>query len=182
MKKRLFVAISVPEKMVESFAHFQKTLSLTELRWTETENHHLTLAFLGYVDTTNVNKVVSELEKIAALTKTFQLEFQRISLAPPNVIPRMIWAKFALNDTYSNLVDQIFASVESYTTEQSRVEKIPHITLARFREDSQVEGISLVQPVVVPRTIEVTNFSLFESILSSDKSTYLELSSFKMQG
>lgn len=182
MKKRLFVAIKIPESLVQNFIDYQKTLSLSELRFTNAENHHLTIAFLGYVNEDNLGLVLSALNKIAKTTAPFTLAYERIALAPPNVLPRMIWAKFAQNENFSKLVDRIFAILESYTSEQSRTEKIPHITLARFREDSKIEEVNLVQPIISQRVVEINSFSLFESKPTTQDTNYLEVGSFLFEG
>lgn len=180
MKKRLFVAIKVPEKLTQYFMDYQKTLSISELRFTHAENHHLTVAFLGYIDDKNITIVLSKLNKIAKTTAPFSLEYETIALAPPNVLPKMVWAKFAQSEVFSKLVDRIFAELISYTSEQPRTEKIPHITLARFREDSK-EELNLVQPTINEKIIKVNSFTLFESKPTTQDTNYFEIGSFSFE-
>lgn len=182
MKKRLFVAAEIPESMVNDFNTYQQTLSLSDASWTKEESYHLTIAFLGYVDEENIVNVEKELALISSRTKPFELHYESSVLAPPGKDARMIWAKLAPSDNFSNLVGEIYSNVRSYITEQVRTERIPHITLARFREGVAVNEGNLLQPQLSLRSFNISEIDLFESKPSSFESEYTKLSSFKLEG
>ncbi|HSX57714.1 MAG TPA: RNA 2',3'-cyclic phosphodiesterase [Candidatus Saccharimonadales bacterium] len=182
MKRRLFVALPLTDSLLNIFLDYQKTLPIDAVRATKRENLHLTLAFLGYVEESHVGKIEEILAKIASSTKSFSLQYQFIALAPPQIEPRMIWGRFHINDNYEKLVNEIFANAESYITEETRIEKIPHVTIARFREGLVNKDLVLQQPQVVEPNLTIGSMILFESQPDGDGPVYLPLATFKLQG
>ena len=94
----------------------------------------------------------------------------------------MIWAKLAPSEQYSDLVGKIYSNVKPYITEQTRTERIPHITLARFKQGVTINENSLVQPELEQNNFVVERVSLFESKNVSEVSEYIRLSTFKLEG
>ncbi len=182
MQKRLFVGSDTPKTLVEDFLAYQKTLSITEARWTTEENYHLTVAFLGYVRDEHIGKVEQEVAEIAATTKPFALHYEASVLAPPGKDATMIWAKLAPSDPYADLVSKIYANVGSYITENTRTERIPHITLARFREGYHINEENLIQPQLRERSFDVDEISLFETKPTHEGSEYTKFSTFRLEG
>lgn len=178
MKRRLFVAADIPKILVEDFSTYQKTLSLNEVRWTKVENYHLTIAFLGYVDESNLTNLENEIGQIASQTKSFDLHYESLILAPPGKDAQMIWAKLAPSENFANLVGRIYSFAKPYITELVRTERIPHITLARFREDIVVNEDNIRQPQLRQRSFTVSQISLMESKPEKTESQYLKLATF----
>lgn len=182
MKKRLFVATEVPASQIEDFTNYQKTLSINDATWTSKDNYHLTIAFLGYVNEENISAVEKEISQVAANFRPFQLHYESSILAPPGKNASMIWAKLAPSEEYSNLVGQMYSNIKPYITEQVRTERIPHITLARFREGVTINEKNLVQPQLREKLFMVKEISLFESKISPTGSDYNRLTTFTLGG
>lgn len=183
MKKRLFVASDIPTTLVEDFSKYQESLSINQASWTKEENYHLTVAFLGYVSEENIGSIEKEISQIAANTSFFELHFEGVILAPPGKDARMIWAKLDPSDLYSELVSKVYSNTKPYITEQTRTERIPHITLARFREGERISEENLVQPQLRQKSFFVENVSLFETRQNNEaQPSYLKISTFKLQG
>ncbi len=182
MKRRLFVAADIPKSLAVGFSAYQKTLSINQVSWTREEDFHLTVAFLGYVTEENIPSVEKEISLIAGITKQFELHYDRVILAPPGKDASMIWAKLAPSEQYSDLVGKIYSNVKPYITEQTRTERIPHITLARIKQGIVLEESSLAQPELEQKKFVVDQISLFESKPIEGASEYTRLSTFKLEG
>ena len=182
MKKRLFVAADIPKVLTAGFSAYQKTLSINQVSWIREGDFHLTVAFLGYVQEGNIPSVEKEIALITGSTKLFELHYDRAILAPPGKDASMIWAKLAPSEQYSDLVGKIYSNVKPYITEQTRTERIPHITLARFKQGVTINENSLVQPELEQNNFVVERVSLFESKNVSEVSEYIRLSTFKLEG
>lgn len=181
MKKRLFVASTLPTHFTSEFKSYQPKLNLPNLRWMKEEDYHLTLAFLGYIDETQVEIIKQELAKIAKATDSFQLDYEGIIFAPPNISPWMVWAKFAYSEPYNLLVDQTFRALESYTTEQSRPDKIPHITLARFEKGGLSKDQAPPQLNLKETSFTLRRLTLFQSLPLKSGSVYTNLAEFDLK-
>lgn len=180
MKKRLFVAAEIPKTLVSDFSRYQATLSINDVTWTTEENFHLTVAFLGYVDDSNIHNIEKELALISAKTTAFDLHYDNVVLAPPGKDATMIWAKLAPSEQFSNLVSEVYFNAKPYITEQVRTERIPHITLARFRQGVTTSEENLIQPQLQQKFFKIDSISLFESKPSNRGSEYEKISSFKL--
>lgn len=182
MKKRLFVASDIPKNLIEDFSLYQKSLSINDVTWTKVENYHLTIAFLGYVDEENIVNLEKEINLIAIQTKPFELHYESSVLAPPGKDAQMIWAKLAPSENFSNLVGQLYSNTKPYITELVRTERIPHITLARFREGVVINDANLRQPQLRQKSFIIEAMSLFESKQNNEESDYNRISTFKLEG
>lgn len=93
ISQRLFVAILLPAEWKERFLAVQKYFTgLPEpARWIKPENLHLTVLFLGWVKEDKVSKIKSLLSlTIVNNGRFFDLELEKIILAPPDRAPRMV--------------------------------------------------------------------------------------------
>ena len=94
---RLFVAIAIPEAVRNEMIAVQrelKPLALGDVRWTNAEQLHLTLKFLGNVPTGSLEAVKQSLAEACAGVRPFRLRAKGIGFFPNERQPRVIWAGF----------------------------------------------------------------------------------------
>src|SRR5436190_4874871 len=98
---RIFVAFPVTSVIAEELKiiRVQNNL-LTGIRWTPSQNLHLTIFFLGEVPEENVSSISVVISAALIKTKPFSIEFDRITLAGKPKHGGMIWARFHKNDFY----------------------------------------------------------------------------------
>lgn len=85
--KRLFLAISVNQEYISFLTSFREAnKNIKNIRWTAPVNLHLTLCFIGNVNESKINKVISIIENLSQKTKSFSLEFKENRYAPKNLI------------------------------------------------------------------------------------------------
>lgn len=186
MKKRLFLAIQLPEEIIDAFAELirscQKADSSPGIRWTPRENLHITVYFLGYVDESNVAVIIEKTRAALANFKSLELEFKQIEFAPPNRPARMIWAVFD-GRQYKLLVDIIYEALKSFSVRDFRgKEEIAHVTLARFNSPSFARTMRLKQPDIKNKIFKVNSIDVMESRLSPKGPTYKVVSSLEIKG
>ena len=94
---RLFVAIPIPEPFRNEIIAIQrelKPLALGDVRWTNPEQLHLTLKFLGNVAASAVPSLKSALTEACAGVQPFVLRARGIGFFPNERQPRVIWVGF----------------------------------------------------------------------------------------
>ncbi|MBU2265014.1 RNA 2',3'-cyclic phosphodiesterase, partial [Patescibacteria group bacterium] len=91
MKRRIFIAINLPEKLKKRLKEYQEQHDALPVRWTKTASLHLTLVFIGYVDNEQMLEACKITRKIAEEMEPFFINFKRILLGPIGKEPRMIW-------------------------------------------------------------------------------------------
>jgi 2'-5' RNA ligase len=92
-KIRAFIAISLPESVLQAMGQAQETLRRLGrgIRWVRKEGIHLTLKFLGDVDTDHVENIHMAMERASKGTSPFVLTGDGIGVFPDLKRPRVIW-------------------------------------------------------------------------------------------
>ncbi len=113
MKRRIFIAINLPENIKEELAKYQLKWPELPCRWTKKENLHITLEFLGYLTDQDLMEVCQKTRETASRHRPFEVKLNKICYGPPKKLPpRMVWA----------MGEKI-----------KEFDLVPHITLARIK-------------------------------------------------
>src|SRR4051812_1490169 len=91
---RTFIAFDPGADVREQAASVQSTLqrSVSDLKWVEQENIHLTLLFLGEVDSREVIDVHRAVEAVTRTHAPFTVSFEGLGCFPNMRRPRILWA------------------------------------------------------------------------------------------
>jgi len=188
MKRRLFIAINLPEKIKEKVFSIQKKWPELPCRWTKKENLHITLVFLGYVLDEKLPEIIEIVKKIVLKNKPFLINFIRIIYGPKGKkIPGMIWLEAEKNfqlikiqKELKEILEEKILNVEKETRPFS-----PHLTLARIKQWE----LKRMEPEEIPEineeisiSFEVEKIDLMESHLKPKGSDYYLLESFPLAG
>ncbi|MES0349958.1 MAG: RNA 2',3'-cyclic phosphodiesterase [Desulfobacteria bacterium] len=92
-KLRAFIAISLPEPVLQAIANAQETLKRggLKIRWVRKEGIHLTLKFLGDIDRDSVEKISEAMERATGSFSPFTLWVEGIGVFPDLRRPRVAW-------------------------------------------------------------------------------------------
>jgi len=182
-KKRLFIAINLPENVKKRLADWQGNMSTRlrqdsgELNWVRKGNIHITLVFIGYATDDETYDIAKRMGTVAKRHKPFSIKLEKIITGPPNKMPRMFWVhgekSQELVDLHNDLQDEIQQlSGIKYNAYH------PHINLARFKYSIAQEIKSLGwQEDIFKAEIPVDSIELMQSDLhrSGPEYTILEL-------
>lgn len=179
MKHRLFIAILLPEEIKEKLIDFQRRFKKFEVRWTKSENLHLTLAFLGYTDQREIERIKEIIKKIAQKFSPFILNLNQITLGPDSKRPRMIWAvgeaKAPLKELVEDLKNQL--TREKIFVDRKYPFKV-HLTLARAK-GKELYGRKIDKKIDL--TFSVKEIALMESRLSPKSAEYKILEKYPLK-
>lgn len=138
------------------------------------ENMHLSLRFIGEVDSRLAGDIDIALSRVRA--PGFSLAISGLGLFHKGRQPTMLWAGIDPNPSLLLLHDRIESALRRIGLEPESRRFVPHVTLARLREiprrrlaDSMAHHGLLRLP---PFPVEA--FSLFSSVLSRNGSRYRE--------
>ena len=90
---RSFIAISVPETVLQAIAEAQQTLKGYDLgvRWVRKEGIHLTLKFLGNISWDDVEEIQAAMKQAAKAFSPFTVRAEGIGAFPDLKRPRVLW-------------------------------------------------------------------------------------------
>ena len=94
---RTFVAVAVPELLETKLTRLQQQLGgeLTGVRWSNTPPFHVTLAFLGDVDNTDLRDLCAAVSNAVVDAPPFDLGLEGVGVFPDPNRPRVIWTGLA---------------------------------------------------------------------------------------
>ncbi len=136
---RCFVAVEIPRAIqnlllaIQQQLHEEPQIAGGKPSWTKSGNFHLTLKFLGDIQTEAVGEVSTALQAATATQAPFQIEFGGIGAFPNMSHPRVVWVGIKSGAT---AVARLAASINrqlNYLGYSSENRFHPHLTLARLR-------------------------------------------------
>ena len=136
-KRRIFLAINLPDSIKKNLLSFQEKWFDLPVRWTKKDNLHITLIFIGYVDDEEMLEICRLAKEAISKYNSFEIKLNRICLGPPNQPARMIWIEGQTDNNLARLKDDLEkallnSSKSGFNRVENRAFKI-HITLARIK-------------------------------------------------
>jgi 2'-5' RNA ligase len=132
---RAFIAINITPATIEKIGAAIVTLrgSLSDVRWVNLDNIHLTLKFLGNVDESQVDPIGNALARHVKPFSRFDISARGLGVFPGPRRPRVLWV--GLDQPQ---LTELAATIEAaliplgFPPEQRGFQ--PHLTIGRFRE------------------------------------------------
>ncbi len=180
-QKRLFIAIPLPQPVRDELARIQTKLkksALCEGRYTNATQAHLTLVFIGSVDTEEVDPIKQALATVSFPELTAELgsanAFQKYGEV------RIIYLDIICQElaTLANLVAE---ALSPWAKKEDRP-FVSHATIMRVKKVTDTQKlISLIQSISVePHAFSIDSFLLMESELGHDGPVYRELERYEL--
>ncbi len=144
MKIRTFICIEIPDLIREELAQLQNTLKpLSEgISWPRPEGMHLTLKFLGDVDSEKIDEIAQAVKKAAAGIKPFSITVEGVGAFPNFRRPRVLWVGVQDEDQIlAKLQQNIELELERIGFSREQRPFSPHLTLARIKFAKHIEDL-----------------------------------------
>ena len=170
---RAFFALPLSEPTEQQLAEYSRSLktqlSRQPLRWLPPQNLHITLAFLGNVRESDIERLAGLAEQVVSRHSSAELVFNKLGWLPsphkPKVLVLEPEASSALQKLQSDLTRELRA--KGYSVENRRYR--PHISLARVKGQLSAGGLQSEQTVI---TSSMDELVLFESQLTPQGAKY----------
>ncbi|QQP89041.1 RNA 2',3'-cyclic phosphodiesterase [Skermanella rosea] len=158
---RLFVALELPEAVRERLAGLGG--GVPGARWTEPENLHLTVRFIGEVENGLLPDIDAALGSVSA--PAFDLVLDGVGQFGSGSRSRVLWAGVERNDALVHLNQKVESALVRAGLPREERRYSPHVTLARLRDAPQERVGRFIQDRGLFRAgpIRVEHFTLFES-------------------
>jgi RNA 2',3'-cyclic 3'-phosphodiesterase len=185
---RSFIAIEISPEIQNTISSYWAALKLSSagvLKPVMPSNRHLTLKFLGDVNSAQLLKIQQSLSGIIPLYKPMKITVVGFGVFASWKNPRVIWAGVQYPPELKELNDRIEISLAPLGIPPERRPFSPHLTLARVRDNpfpsydfSELIHASRQNPIF--GTMEVTGVSLFRSVLQREGPVYSRISTFNL--
>ena len=177
---RTFLSLDLPENVKEEIVKIQDIIKKEDLfhgKYTEKENLHLTLKFLGEIDEETVVKVKETLEKVKV--NSFEASITQVGVFSPEQV-RIVWLKLddadALQKEIDNTLRDLFPPEQRF---------MGHITIARvkkvFDKEKLIETLKKINlEKIQKQKIKFDEFFLKKSILTTQGSLYSVIKKYNL--
>lgn len=161
---RLFVAIAMPPEVVDTLDLLEH--GFPDARWTDLDDLHMTVRFIGDVDHSTFYEIGELLVGISL--PPFDLELCGIGQFPPRGPLRQLWVGVSANPALQRLRRLIDRCLHEAGVQPERRKFVPHVTLARFPQPPPEPRLATYlqrHSLVRLRPFPVASFGLFSSVL-----------------
>ena len=143
---RLFVAIAPPPAVLDELDALVEPLRSRrqDLRWTNREAWHVTLAFIGQVDEPTAAKLVQRIERAARRHQDIQLAFSGAGAFPAADRANVLWSGLSGDRAaLARLAESVVAgATRAGTPPPGKSHRFqPHLTLARCRMPAEATAL-----------------------------------------
>jgi len=179
MKKRIFVAINISDEARIKVADYIEVLrdEFSNLRvgWERAEKLHLTVKFLGDIDSNESQNLTDAVDKTARQFSNFKLQISQTGVFPSKRNARILW--LGIDDEHGSL-QKINDLLETECGQKGFVKESrnfkPHLTIGRLREPNKSKELTdrHSNKTFAAVEFEVSEIVIYESRLRKSGSIY----------
>ncbi len=190
--KRLFLAIPISPQWSDTLSLIQKEAMERHLagpvpvHWTQQEQFHITVRFIGSVDEHCIPALIRTIRKLLDDTHRFGLPFESVHVATRDD-PKMIWATYENVVPFRQLVVRNTARISAFLMDECNGlvmhnghDVIPHVTLARLK-GTLPAMTDFSDDISFPDMLPVDSLALYESKTLPSGSVYQKLATFRLK-
>jgi len=181
---RVFIAVEIDRDIQSMLGNLvtkiQKTSTET-VKWIPDRNIHLTLKFLGDVDTWELGSIQQLLRDVANQSRAISAIITQLGAFPSLSNPRVIWIGLDAPSPLFQLARVIEESTRNLGFSTDNKPFTPHLTLGRVRstitKEQQNNLSKCLRSIHIPifKPIQIQSITLFQSILKPGGSEYYAL-------
>lgn len=172
------MAIPLPGKVIEALRDIGKPMP--GVSWTDPDQCHLTLRFIGEVSPSKKATIEKELSKVNE--KQFYFGMDGFGFFPNRQRPRVFWAAVESEPVLYQLQEKVERACQRAGIEAETRAFVPHITLARIKQwPDEMDAMLQKHDNFGMESIPVRQFNLYESRLSNHRTEHLVVKSFKLE-
>lgn len=184
---RLFIAINIPKRDRNRIHRSARLLREQKypVRWVPPDLLHLTLKFLGEVQSESVSSIEEVLERVAGTTGPFSMEIGGFGAFPTIRRPRVLWVGVVPSPVLRCLKHDLEWALSDPGFGREARAFHPHLTLGRAGANEGAGAFrgldSLAAELADGSEVKVRKFDLMESHLSPAGPRYEIVSTFLLK-
>ncbi len=185
-KHRVFIAINFPPEIKKLLSRHEDTFKDLPAKWVESENLHITLAFLGNITDQEMGEVCMAAKRTAENNNSFNLKLESIGYGPTGKMPyKMVWLIIQKSKELSSLKKELEKELEESVRFKPEYRGFsPHVTLARINQ-MQLRSMDLEEiPEInenIDLDVQVESIDVMESVLTKKGPAYTIIESFALK-
>ncbi len=142
---RTFIAVEIGSPAREVILRFLKQLSvdLNGVRWTQPDQLHLTLKFIGDIDNRTLPEICNQMRTACGSVEAFSATLKGLGAFPKNKPPRVLWVGFSEGSEPLTLIhNHLESQLTGLGVPSEGRAYVPHLTLGRINRGADQEQIA----------------------------------------
>lgn len=173
MSIRSFIAIPIIKEQANALGDCSAKMAYQDksnaVRWVDQSNYHITLAFLGDQQESDLEELAEQLDQQLPEVGGFQVPITHLSPFPESR-PKLIAAMVEKNQQLVAIQQQVVSAIHASSIHFDKRKFMPHITLGRYRHSKNHFAGAI--PTNLDVTLDVTEVSIYESTLTPSGAEY----------
>ena len=166
-QRKVFIGITLPQTLKKRLVERLTKWQSLPIRFSQENNFHVTLAFIGYIGDESVVEVCQNVETVCQNMAAFDIMLERIRLEPESGSEaKMLWLTGKPNEALKNLAEALEQGLGIFVTRKKIF--APHITLGKIRKTLWQQ--LPIQPIInetLNVSLPVESVTVFESAFRS---------------
>ncbi|MGE8206274.1 RNA 2',3'-cyclic phosphodiesterase [Heyndrickxia sp. NPDC080065] len=167
----VFFAIPLPQTIKEYLHMSCENLNrdFPFKRWVHREDYHITLAFLGHAEKSQLETAINDIREMIVDTSPFKLQIHGLGTFGRKEAPRIFWAGLLASPELYILREKVYNSCLNAGFQLDTRPFNPHITLARKWDESfcPFSSENLKKITIHPPSFQVNEIVLYETVLEA---------------
>jgi 2'-5' RNA ligase len=189
MKIRSFLAFELPLEMKKIVARVSGELRQSTLnaRWVKVDNIHLTVVFMGSIETGDIPTIARGVQEVCQTYGPFDMSLRGIGCFPNRRSPRVLWLGLDGDlESMSDFRDALQEHLTGFGIKEEKRKFKPHLTLARFRKPKKMgleedQLLSEYEDISSP-VCALKELILFKSDLKPTGAVYTKVEAWPLTG
>lgn len=189
MKIRSFLAFELPLEIKNIVARVSGELRQSTLnaRWVKVDNIHLTVVFMGNIETGDIPAIAQGVKEVCQTYGPFDLSLKEIGCFPNRRNPRVLWLGLDGDlEPMSDFRDALQGHLTGFGIKEEKRKFKPHLTLARFRKpkkmDLKEEQLLSKYEDISSSVCSLKELILFKSELKPTGAVYTKVEAWPLTG
>lgn len=134
MQRKIFIGVEISPKIKNRLSKIilEKWENLP-VSWSREENFHITLNLLGHVKDEMITEICEKVKNACENIEAFDIEFEKIMLAPDIESPRVFWLIGKPSNELKNIYELIEKKLGIFVSEKKEFR--PHVILGRIKKE-----------------------------------------------
>jgi 2'-5' RNA ligase len=184
--KRIFIALKIEagENLLKMISSYRDQLKKDQIKWTDTSNIHITIAFLGNTEEKTIKAIISMLEEKCNGFGQLELVLKGSGIFRNLSDPRIIWTGIEPSGKLIQLNYIIINGLKELDIKMEDRPYKPHLTIGRIKHLNSSESLkALIEEFqnYEIQLVQVNEVILYESILFSAGPVYKPLIKVKLE-
>jgi len=175
-KIRCFLALPTNPEVMGAIASLIASLQSvpSDVKWQDTSKLHITLKFLGSMETGVVEQISGQLSRVLRYHSAFDIIYDTLGGFPSLRLPTVLWVGTRPNDSMTRLHHDVEEVVQRFGFKRDGHPFQPHLTIGRVKRKHQLHRLTAKVKSVTfePVTGRCAELLVMRSDLHPDTSRY----------